>query len=33
MQINIFAEETQLQRLSELGDSFEKLRVIDFDLF
>ena len=30
MQINLFAEETQLQRLSELGDSLEKLNVIDF---
>ena len=27
MQINLFAEETQLQRLSELGDSLEKLNV------
>lgn len=28
MQINLFAEETQLQRLSELGDSLEKLTQI-----
>ena len=28
-----FAEETQLQRLSELGDSLEKLNVIDFESF
>ena len=33
MQINLFAEETQLQRLSELGDSLEKLNVIDFESF
>ena len=33
MQINPFAEETQLQRLSELGDSLEKLNVIDFESF
>lgn len=33
MQINLFAEETQLQRLSELGDSLEKLSVIDFESF
>ena len=30
MQINLFAEETQLQRLSELGDSLEKLVTILF---
>ena len=33
MQINLFAEETQLQRLSKLGDSLEKLKVIDFESF
>ena len=31
--IDLFAEETQLQRLSELGDSLEKLNVIDFESF
>ncbi len=33
MQFSIFAEETQLQRLSKLGDSLEKLKVIDFEMF
>ena len=33
MQINLFAEETQLQRLSEPGDSLEKLNVIDLESF
>lgn len=33
MQINLFAEETQLQRLSKLGDSLEKLDVVDFEAF
>ena len=33
MQFNIFAEETQLQRLSKLGDSLEKLKIIDFESF
>ena len=33
MQINMFAEETQLQRLSKLGDSLEKLKIIDFESF
>ena len=33
MQINLFAEETQLQRLSEFEDSLEKLNVIDFESF
>ena len=33
MQINLFAEETQLQRLSELGASLEKLNVTDFVSF
>ena len=31
MQIKIFAEETQLQRLSKHGDSLEKLDVVDFE--
>lgn len=32
MQINLFAEETQLQKLTKLGgrDSLEKLSIIDF---
>lgn len=33
MQLNLFAEETQLQRLSKLGDSLEKLEIIDFEAF
>ena len=33
MRYNLFSEETQLQRLSELGDSLEKLKVIDFESF
>jgi len=33
MQLNMMAEETQLQRLSTLGDSLEKLKVIDFEAF
>lgn len=33
MQINLFAEETQLDRLSKLGDSLERLKVVDFESF
>ena len=33
MQINLFAEETQLERLSKLGDSLERLNIIDFEFF
>ena len=33
MQFSMFAEETQLQRLSKLGDSLEKLKIIDFEVF
>ena len=33
MQINLFAEETQLERLSKLGDSLERLKIIDFESF
>ena len=33
MQINLFAEETQLQRVSESGASSEKLNGIDFEAF
>ena len=29
----MFAEETQLERLSKLGDSLEKLKIIDFEAF
>ena len=32
-QINLFAEETQLERLSKLGDSSERLKIIDFESF
>lgn len=32
-QMNWFAEETQLERLSKLGDSLERLNVIDFESF
>ena len=32
-QINLFAEETQLERLSNLGDSLERLKIIDFESF
>ena len=30
-QINLFAEETQSERLRKLGDSSERLKIIDFD--
>ena len=33
MQINLFAEETQLAKLSKLGDSLERLKIIDFESF
>lgn len=33
MQFNLFAEERQLERLSELGDGLEKLKSIDFEVF
>ncbi len=33
MQISLFAEETQLERLSKLGDSLERLKIIDFEQF
>ena len=33
MQFSMFAEETQLERLSKLGDSLEKLKIIDFEAF
>ena len=33
MQINMFSEEMQLQRLSQLGDSLEKLKIINFETF
>ena len=29
----MFAKETQLERLSKLGDSLEKLKIIDFEAF
>jgi len=32
MQINLFAEETQLERLSKLGDLLERLKIIDLSL-
>ena len=31
MQINLFAEETQLERLSKLGDSLERLKINEKD--
>jgi len=33
MQLNLMPEEAQLQRLSKLGDSLEKLNIIDFEAF
>ena len=33
MQLSFLAEETQLMRLSKLGDSLERLNVIDFEMF
>ena len=33
MQFSMFAKETQLERLSKLGDSLEKLKIIDFESF
>lgn len=33
MQMSLFAEEAQLNRLSKLGDSLEKLKIIDFEAF
>ena len=33
MQINLFAEETQLQKFTKLGDSLAKLNIIDFESF
>ncbi len=33
MQISLFAEETQLERLSRLGDSLERLKIIEFEKF
>ena len=32
-QINLFAEETQLERLSKSGNSLERLKIIDFESF
>ena len=32
-QIYLFAEETQLERLSKLGDSLERLKIIDYESF
>ncbi len=31
--ISLFAEETQLERLRKLGDSLERLKIIDFESF
>ncbi len=33
MQISLFAEITQLERISQLGDSSERLKMIDFEKF
>ena len=32
-QINLVAEETPLERLGKLGDSLERLKIIDFESF
>ena len=32
-QISLFAEENRLQKLSELGDSLERLNVINWEMF
>ena len=32
-QINLFAEETQLERLGKSGNSLERLKIIDFESF
>ena len=31
--INLFAEETQLERLGKSGNSLERLKIIDFESF
>ncbi len=33
MQINLFAEETQLGKLSKMGDSLDRLKIVDFENF
>lgn len=33
MQLNLYAESTQLERLSKLGDSLERLKIVDFEIF
>ena len=33
MQISLLTEENQLERLSKLGDSLERLKIIDFESF
>ena len=33
MQINPFAEDNQLERLSKLGDPLEKLKIVNFEMF
>lgn len=33
MQLNLFAESAQLERLSKLGDSLERLNVVNFEAF
>ena len=32
-EINLFAEETQLERLGKSGNSLERLKIIDFESF
>lgn len=32
-QISLFAEENRLQKLSELGDCLERLKIIDWESF
>ena len=33
MQLNLFAEENRLEKLNKLGDSLEKLKIIDLEMF
>ena len=33
MQLNLFAEENRLEKLSKLGDSLKKLKIIDWEMF
>ena len=33
IQLNLFAEENRLEKLSKLGDLLEKLKIIDWEMF